>query len=416
MPPGPGRFPCVKGIRPYRSGMLVLGRAPSPVAMEIVLASNFDDALVERTRDLPVASLFGSFPYQITGGGRPPHILPSVTREEFHRHLRSVHAAGRTFYATLNSSDLGLKEYRPGFLPAFLRAAEDLLDLGVDGFVIAIPALVDALHRAHPEVPITVSSFARIRTVTQAEYYQRLGADTVVLEEANRDFALIRGLVRIGLRVEVLVNQSCIPSCPYRFHHLNTSSLSSQFGEPCPLFEFPIVECGLEYVRTPWKLIASVFIRPEDLEVYEEEGVHRFKISGRNHATPWLVKVAQAYAGRKYEGNLLDILSYVQVRGPRSALATLADDPREPQVVRAFTEAFAPLADVVIDNTRFPPGFLRRIATMDCEHRSCSQCGYCRSVAEKVLRIRGVPPSAYHPPEGLPEPEALLPLLGPASP
>ena len=176
------------------------------------------------------------------------------------------------------------------------------------------------------------------------------------------------------------------------------------------------MECGVELSQDPGKLINSIAVRPEDLELYESVGVHRFKLSGRNRPTDWLVRTTQAYANRHWDGNLLDILSYVQVRGPRSALATLADDPREPQVVRAFTEAFAPLADVVIDNTRFPPGFLRRIATMDCEHRSCSQCGYCRSVAEKVLRIRGVPPSAYHPPEGLPEPEALLPLLGPASP
>lgn len=380
--------------------------------MELVLASNFDDALVEGVRDLPVSTFFGNLPRLITGGGRPPHILPQVSPERFREHVATVHREGRQFYATLNGNDLGLKEYRPNFLSEFLRMMEDLRGAGVDGFVIAIPALVEAVHREDPSVPITLSSFARIRTVTQAEYLQRLGVDTVVLEEANRDFALIRGLVRQGLRVEILVNQSCIPSCPYRFHHLSTSSLSSLEDAPCPRFEFPILECGLEYVRDPAKLIASVFVRPEDLSLYEEAGVHRFKISGRDHSTAWLVRAAQAYAARRYDGNLLDLLSYVQVRGPRGVLEALAQGPDDSPTVRALRDAFAPLAEVVIDNTKFPAGFLRRIAATDCEHRSCSECGYCRDVAEKVLRIRGLPPSAYTPPE-IPEmPEALLPVLG----
>jgi len=36
--------------------------------MEIVLASNFDDRLVEETSDLPISTFFGGFPVQLTGG------------------------------------------------------------------------------------------------------------------------------------------------------------------------------------------------------------------------------------------------------------------------------------------------------------------------------------------------------------
>ncbi len=196
--------------------------------MELVLATNFDDALPDRVSELPVSTFFGGFPVSLTGAGRPPYILPDLDRTAFRRHLALIHRRGREFFATLNSNDLGLKEYGTGYLEAFLREVGDLVDLGVDGFVIALPALVEAVHAAHPEIPISVSSFARIRSVGQAEYFLRLGADTVILEEGNRDFALIRGLVRAGARVEVLTNQTCIRECPYRAHHLNTSSLCSQ--------------------------------------------------------------------------------------------------------------------------------------------------------------------------------------------
>jgi collagenase-like PrtC family protease len=380
--------------------------------MELVLASNFDDRLVAETADLPVSTFFGGYPVQLTGGGRPPQILPAVGPERFRDHLEVVHRLGRRFYATVNSNDLGLHEYEPGYIDRFLRELGDLLDLGVDGFVIALPALIEAVRSAWPDVPISVSTFARVRTVTQAEYFLRLGARTVILEEANRDFRLIRGLVRLGAEVEILVNQSCLPSCPYRAHHLNTSSLASQPGAAGPSFEYPILECGIEYVHDPSKIISGIFVRPEDLEVYEEVGVSRFKISGRNRPTDWLVHAARAYAARSYPGNLADILSLVQLKGPRAALRRVVARSNDAKAA-ALSRAFDPFEEIVIDNTKFPPGFLRHIAAVDCEHTTCTACGYCRAVAENVLRVSGLRPSEYVSPVDLPDATRLLPALGP---
>ncbi len=380
--------------------------------MELVLASNFDPALVDRTRELPVTSYFGSFPRSLTGGGRPPYILPEVDEERFRAHVRGIHQAGRKFYATVNTSDLGLKEYGPGYLESFDREIGRLIELGVDGFVVAVPLLLRRIRRAYPDVGLTVSSFARIRTVAQGEYYLKMGADTVVFEEANRDLKLLAGLVRAGARVEVLVNQTCIHDCPYRFHHLNTSSLASQNGTQGPWFEFPILQCGLEVVRDPAKLVAGVFVRPEDLHVYEEAGVDRFKVSGRNRSTDWLVRSASAYAARRWEGNLLDILSYVQNLGPRSALRRLAEEGKDPSVVGPLAQGFDALAHLEIDNRAFPDGFFRRIAATDCARTSCAACGYCAGVARRVVRINGSPLSSYQPPDALPDPSDLLEHFG----
>ncbi len=377
--------------------------------MELVLASNFDDALVEAVADLPVSTFFGNFPVGLTGGGRPPRILPQVEPEQFRAHVRAVHGRGRKFFATLNSNDLGLREYVPGFEQAFLKEVDRLLDLGVDGFVVALPLLIELIHRAHPEVPISVSTFARIRTVTQAEYYLKLGASVIVLEEANRDFALLRGLVRRGAEVEILVNQTCLQGCPYRGHHLNTSSLSAQPDQPCPVLEYPIAECGWQMVRDPRKMVSAIFVRPEDLSVYEEIGISRFKVSGRNKPTAWLARAAAAYAARTYRGNLLDVLSYVQVRAPLQFLrgATASARPSAEELTM-FRERFEDVASVTIDNTAFPKGFLRRIAATDCEHTSCDECGYCGTVARQVLRIRGRPLSELELRPSTFEPTALL--------
>ncbi|MCI4369565.1 MAG: hypothetical protein L3K09_08415, partial [Thermoplasmata archaeon] len=266
-------------------------------------------------------------------------------------------------------------------------------------------------------IPVSVSTFARLRTVNQAMYFRRMGAEHVILEEGNRDFRLLKGLARSGVPVEVLVNQSCIRDCPFRGHHLNTSSLCAQEGGERLWFEHPILECGLEVVRDPTKLVSSIWVRPEDLAIYEEAGVQRFKISGRNRSTAWLAKVARAYANRRYDGNLLDLLSFVQVKAPSHAVASLPEGgPASPQVVESFRKAFRPLLNVEIDNRKFPPGFLRRIAETDCEHVACSSCGYCASVAEKVVRIGGEPPSRYRPPPEIPASHLLLPSWAGAAP
>ena len=380
--------------------------------MELVLASNFDDALVDGVAGLPVSTFFGNFPVGLTGGGRPPRILPQIDRDRFRDHLRAVHRAGRNFFATVNSNDLALHEYDAGFEAAFLREVDDLLDLGVDGFIVALPLLIELLRSRHPDVPVSVSTFARIRTVAQAEYFLRLGATTVILEEANRDFELLRGLVRRGAEVEILVNQTCLQGCPFRAHHLNTSSIAAQPGEPCPALEYPIAECGWEVVRDPRRLVSGIFVRPEDLEVYEELGVHRFKVSGRNRSTPWLLRAVRAYAARSYPGDLLDILSFVQVKAPLHYLREVVDGRDDvPPELRALREAFAKLGTMTVDNSAFPKGFLRRIAATDCEHQSCEECGYCGSVAERVLRLDGEPLSSYVPPPEPLRPTALLPHI-----
>ncbi|MCI4369076.1 MAG: U32 family peptidase, partial [Thermoplasmata archaeon] len=117
--------------------------------MELVLATNFDDALVEQVSDLPVSTFFGGFSVSLTGGGRPPFILPSVDDERFRRHLEAIHARDRVFFATLNSNDLGLREYAPDFLPKFRAEVQYLIDLGVDGFVVALPLLLELIHEDH---------------------------------------------------------------------------------------------------------------------------------------------------------------------------------------------------------------------------------------------------------------------------
>lgn len=120
------------------------------------------------------------------------------------------------------------------------------------------------------------------------------------------------------------------------------------------------------------------WIRPEDLVVYEGLGFDRFKIAGRNKRTEWLVRAVKAYANRKYDGNLLDIVSYPQGRAVPKVMEKVGG-PKDYDVLK----------EVYVDNTKFPPNWLSFFRYNQCEERSCSECGYCTAVAREVMRVEG---------------------------
>ena len=65
------------------------------------------------------------------------------------------------------------------------------------------------------------------------------------------------------------------------------------------------------------------WIRPEDLVHYEALGYDSFKLAGRNLPTEVLITRLKAYAGRRYDGNLLDLVQDFGCSGkPKQSLRT----------------------------------------------------------------------------------------------
>jgi len=54
---------------------------------------------------------------------------------------------------------------------------------------------------------------------------------------------------------------------------------------------------------------------PEDLSLYEEMGYDRFKVVERDLPTPVMVSRVRAYAERRYDGNLLDLVQPYAFQG-----------------------------------------------------------------------------------------------------
>lgn len=351
------------------------------------VATNFDDDLPERLRDFPVSELFGSCDDAPVGHGRPRAVTPPVSWRKLERHLRSCHRAGLGFNLLLNPLCLGAREESVRLEKRLRRTLARAVDTGVTAVTIAHPWLV-TLARETP-LQIRVSVFVGISTVEQASYWEGLGCHVLTLDT----HVLCRDLPRIRLianacqaKVELPVNIGCLLRCPLARTHAARISHSSRRGaqplDPCVRW------CLEEKRRDPVNLIRADFIRPEDLDSYLALGVRRFKIVDRSCSTDTLVERVTAYANRRWDGNLLELLGH---RGslPNPRRLPVLDALRHLGIRRAllaFKQApalISPSLPWFVDNPALDGLLLPR----GCNATDCDTCGHCARLADHAVSV-----------------------------
>lgn len=83
--------------------------------MRLVVATNFDNELVEKIHQYPVKYMYGSQTETLTGHGRASFILPKVDDERLKSHIELLHSYKIKFLYTMNTANLYGKEYSEKF-------------------------------------------------------------------------------------------------------------------------------------------------------------------------------------------------------------------------------------------------------------------------------------------------------------
>lgn len=378
--------------------------------MRLVVATNWDDALLHGMAGLPVYAIFGKMQHDLVGGGRPSNILPAVDWTDMARHIDLAHELGFRFNYLWNATSLADAEYTRRFVSEMEEQLRQLVDIGIDGLVVGLPWMIALAKHVSPSLEVTVSSLIDVVTPREAKQFEAMGADTIVLHHAaNRDFQIlheIRKSVRCDL--ELIVNNSCVYQCPYNNCHHVSPSFHSRVGSQ-PLLEYELFWCSGRHARDGAEIIRSRWIRPEDLAIYEAGGYDRFKIAGRGRDTAWLLRAARAYAARSYPGDLTDIISMSQHAPLRLARQRAAEGKEHAAQWATIAETLAPVANLSVDNTKIPENFIRFFTTRDCNTLSCRTCGYCERVAKKA--VRGVQTWETNAPSRMPSAEMFGDLL-----
>ncbi len=363
--------------------------------MKLRVGANWDITFLDQIKGSSVDALFGKLPFDIVGGARPGFVLPQVGRKEVERYIQACHERGFEFSYLLNAPCLGNLQYsKKGF-----RKLMDLLDwidqAEADSVIVGIPYLVDLVRKHFPHLKVKISTTARVNTVRKALQYEDMGVEEIIIDEhINRDFKTLEAIRKaVKCHLELIVNNICLWQCPYNFEHVNHDGHASREGEEgeyCYL-QYPGYLCLYRKLSDPVELLKSPWIRPEDLSIYEAMGYDHFKITERFKRTPLLIEHVRAYERRRYEGNLLDLFTL-----PRKGAFTPIHlryfiQPRHINILKIseLEKVFdLEMRDLIQLNNQKLDGFLDHFKQNDCNQTSCSSCGYCEKVFEKVAEVK----------------------------
>lgn len=230
------------------------------------------------------------------------------TLEELSEYITAAAEAGYDYNYTFNAECLNNHDISQPGLSEILEFVGKLMDVGVKRITIASPALMIAVHKMYPDLKITASSITNIDSVIRAIEMEKLGVDTIVYgEDVTRNFQIISAIANsVSMSTEIIANSKCTFNCAYRVFHY--CSVNHDMEGKRSVFSYT-GNCALERYQNPVELIKSLWIRPEDIDVYARYGVNLIKLIGREQLSHInLLKMIEVYFSRDYDGNLMDLI------------------------------------------------------------------------------------------------------------
>lgn len=334
------------------------------------IATNFDDALLGYIANLGISEIYGGLTNKVVGTGRPNASLPYTNFENAESHIKIAKENNLTFNLLLNSACWGNIE----FTSEGRRRIKEIIDfacqVGVEKITTANPVICKWIKAHSSNIKIKISVHAEADSISRIDWWLKNGADIITLPtRCNRNFRFLKQIASVfPEHIEILLNNLCLPSCPLDRYHGQTVahdySVSMWFPDIC------LVQCSLYKLKYPHLFLSSPWIRPEDIEFYEQLGFRHFKLADRCKSTSWLKRVAKAYSTKQSPENLLSILNLPVPCG---------EEERVDEVAGWKMPA------VKIDNNLlngFLTPFIDEICFGDCLYEGCS---HCKEYADRAL-------------------------------
>ena len=369
--------------------------------MKLFIATNWDNDLISRINTESVEEVYGKLASDFVGGSRHSYRLPHITKRQARTHIQQIHKRGMKFNYVLNAPCLDNKELTIPGQRELHRLLDWLVDIKVDSVTVTLPYLMQLIKRQYPQFKVYVSTVAGVDTIRRAKYWENIGADAITLDviEVNRNFQMLKRIRdKVKCELQVIANVPCVYECGAAKVHYTCISHASQLTHPSRGFivDYYLLRCLRNKIADPTLMIQTVWIRPEDVHYYEEIGIDRIKFGGRGWLTDALLRVVDAYTNQYYEGNLMDLMY------PRAG-KTIFTKSKISRIYRGLKYFFRPFSANIfklrkieglssgglpfyIDN-RALDGFLEHFLKEDCSLKSCKDCGYCKEVAARAVKV-----------------------------
>jgi len=371
--------------------------------VELSVAANYDSSIVPELAQYPVEEVYGKLPADPFGGGRPSYMGTPLSERELRDYVACLAEHGIAFNYLLNASCMANREWTRRWQRTLARLLDRLGDMGIRRLTVSTPFLLEAVKARFPDFHVKVGIYAQVDTPRRARFWEDLGADGITLESfsINRNFerlAAIREAVRCDL--QLIANHPCLPNCALQPYHQNGFAHASD-GSGGLFVDYCFLRCSRHRLENPSLLIKSAWIRPEDTAAYEAMGYTRFKLLERGIPSSELLKRVRAYAERRFDGNLAELLLPFGFREPlrKAKLWALRYFLRPRQVsVRKLLPLYElmkghgmlfPQGDlpIRIHASRIPDDFLERFRGRDCSTLDCAACGVCETIARDAVEV-----------------------------
>jgi collagenase-like PrtC family protease len=346
--------------------------------MRLLVPTNWDPDLILSLSKLSAdIEIYGVLPTSMIGSGGSGPDGVHMLEEQAEEYIQQARAAGLAFDYVLNAPSMGNMEWEENTHYELLEHLEWIESAGVNSVTVTIPYLVELIKKQFPRLKVRLSTIAHVNSVSRAKSFEGLGVDSITLDvNVNRDLALLKAIRdAVSCELTVLTNNLCLYQCPYEYYHHDSLGHASQScnGLDGRYVDYCVLRCTLDRLSDAAQAIKCRWVRPEDVHVYEAVGIDMFKTSGRAMSTERILRSAQAYASRHYEGNLYDILNVVV---PKTGfISSTLPNPRN--------SVIAP-PGLYIDNQGLD-GFLDFFEKQNCLS-GCNRCDYCEQVARRVVR------------------------------
>lgn len=339
--------------------------------MNLNVAANFDMKFIdEMAKFKEVTTIFGKMSTDFVGGGIETSMLPDVSKEDLRKYVEYAHSKNIKFNYVINAPILNNDEFTAEGKKKLNELLEFLDTLDLEAVTVSNLYMIHYIKKNFPNIRIKSSATIMIDSVDKAKYLEKIGVDILVLDPllVNRNFKMLKAIREaVSCEIELIVNNNCIIRCPYLYYHQSFLGLNSRDENTCIKNDFCYTNCSNMRVTDPVYWLKGDWIRPEDIHYYEEIGYTRFKLIDRSTPTDVMVKRVRAYAERKYDGNLLDLILHYGYK-----------DSIKPEKY---------LKNIYIDNKKLD-GFMDQYVKSDCSSFNCGvNCKKCYKYAEQAITI-----------------------------
>ncbi len=170
------------------------------------------------------------------------------------------------------------------------KLINNLRILGANKIRVCNPQLIGYLNKNYPDIELYISTSTEIKVIKE---YSNLFSEFKNIKncvpswDVNKNFKLLNNL-RIKfpyIEIELMVNEGCLPGCPFRGIHNNWSNITTdcKYSEYFYTKEFITKNCGIKIDNNLAYYFANTnVIYPWEIDEYYKFGINNFKLVGRN--------------------------------------------------------------------------------------------------------------------------------------